>query len=79
MTSLPSHTEAILNEIQGLSKDYAEKKPGAREQMLNLSQALTASLELPSEAIQRMGWAEVRISLFSLSNYADTGPGSADV
>ena len=38
----------------------AEKTPGAREQLINLSHALIASLELPSEAIQRMGWAEVR-------------------
>ncbi|KAI5921320.1 putative O-methyltransferase [Camillea tinctor] len=50
--------EAILSELQTIGAAYAEKKPGAREQLINLSQALISSLELPSEAIQRMGWAE---------------------
>ena len=31
MTSFSSHTEAILDQIRNISKDYAEKKPGARE------------------------------------------------
>lgn len=56
MTSL--QPEAILAQIQAVGSAYAEKKPGAREQLLSLSHALISSLELPSEAIQRMGWAE---------------------
>ena len=61
MSSPTSATEAILSQVQRTAKAYAEETPGAREQLLSLSQALTASLELPSEAIQRMGWAEVSL------------------
>ncbi|OTA55120.1 putative O-methyltransferase [Hypoxylon sp. EC38] len=55
MSSTP---EAILTQLQAAGSAYAENKPGAREQLLNLSHALISSVELPSEAIQRMGWAE---------------------
>ncbi|OTB15543.1 hypothetical protein K445DRAFT_60843 [Daldinia sp. EC12] len=55
MSSTP---EAILAQLQETGSAYAEKKPGAREQLLNLAYSLISSLELPSEAIQRMGWAE---------------------
>ncbi|KAI1208147.1 putative O-methyltransferase [Annulohypoxylon truncatum] len=55
MSSTP---EAVIAQIQAASAAYAEKKPGAREQLLNLGYALVSSVELPSEAIQRMGWAE---------------------
>ncbi len=51
--------DTILAQLQAVGTAYAEKKPGAREQLLSLSHALISSLELPSEAIQRMGWAEV--------------------
>lgn len=54
--------EAILERLQKTGAAFADKKPGAREQVLKLTYALIASLELPSEAIQRMGWAEVRIN-----------------
>ncbi|KAI2780782.1 putative O-methyltransferase [Daldinia loculata] len=50
--------EAILAQLQATGSAYSEKKPGAREQLLNLAHSLISSLELPSEAIQRMGWAE---------------------
>ena len=49
----------IIAQLQAVGAAYAENKPGAREQLLGLSHALISSLELPSEAIQRMGWAEV--------------------
>ncbi|KAI5860697.1 putative O-methyltransferase [Durotheca rogersii] len=55
---MPSTPEAILAQLQAAGSAYAEKKPGAREQLLNLGYALVSSVELPSEAIQRMGWAE---------------------
>lgn len=51
--------EAVLSQLQAASAAYAEKKPGSREQLMNLGYALISSVELPSEAIQRMGWAEV--------------------
>ncbi|XDG05687.1 hypothetical protein ABKA04_005302 [Annulohypoxylon sp. FPYF3050] len=50
--------EAVLSQLKAASAAYAEKKPGSREQLLNLGYALVSSVELPSEAIQRMGWAE---------------------
>lgn len=45
-------------QLQAVGSAYANKKPGSREQLINLCHSLIASLELPSEAIQRMGWAE---------------------
>ncbi|KAI0852445.1 putative O-methyltransferase [Daldinia vernicosa] len=49
--------EAILAQLQATGSAYSEKKPGAREQLLNLAHSLISSLELPSESIQRIGWA----------------------
>lgn len=51
----------VLGRLQAAGGDYASGKPGAREQLVDLSYSLIASLELPSEAIQRMGWAEVSL------------------
>ena len=53
--------EAILAQLQTAGAAYANKEPGAREQLLNLGHALISAVELPSENIQRMGWAEVRL------------------
>jgi hypothetical protein len=64
MSFISSQPDAILSQIQKISIAYAEKAPGAREQLMNLSHALISSLELPSEAIQRIGWAEVRFPRF---------------
>ncbi|KAI1453937.1 putative O-methyltransferase [Annulohypoxylon moriforme] len=55
MTSTP---ETILAQLNNAGSAYAKKEPGARERLLNLGYALVSSVELPSEAIQRMGWAE---------------------
>jgi hypothetical protein len=62
--SQSSRPQLILSQMQGLGYDLAQHRPGAREQLLNLSHALISSLELPSEAIQRMGWAEVQLLPF---------------
>lgn len=59
MASPTDNAQAILAQIQTVGAAYAEQKPGAREQLLSLSSELTAALELPSETIQRIGWAEV--------------------
>lgn len=59
MSSTTDSVQAILARLQTAGAGYAEQKPGAREQLLSLSNALTAALELPSETIQRIGWAEV--------------------
>ncbi|KAK9424384.1 putative O-methyltransferase [Seiridium unicorne] len=48
----------ILSRLQAAGAAYGENKPGAREQLIDLSHALISSLELPSESIQRIGWAE---------------------
>ncbi|KAI2610039.1 putative O-methyltransferase [Hypoxylon fragiforme] len=55
---MASKPDDILAQLQVARAAYAKNKPGAREQLLNLGHALVSSLELPSEAIQRMGWAE---------------------
>lgn len=59
MSSSSPTTDTILLQLKTVAERYKAREPGAREQLLTLSQALTASLELPSEAIQRLGWAEV--------------------
>ena len=62
MTAQPtkSKVQELLNQIKNLEKGFLEDEPGSREQLLNVTYALASSLELPSEAIQRIGWAEVR-------------------
>lgn len=59
MASATDTVQDILVQLETVGSAYAEQKPGAREQLLSLSNALTAALELPSETIQRIGWAEV--------------------
>ena len=53
----------ILAKIKASTEAFTRNEPGARENMLLLSHQLTAALETPSEAIQRIGWAEVRFHL----------------
>ncbi|KAI1659016.1 putative O-methyltransferase [Daldinia decipiens] len=53
-----SQVEAILSQLQTAGASYKAKTPGAREKLMSLSHDLISSLELPSEAIMRMGWAE---------------------
>ena len=45
----------VLRAIATSTEAVARKQRGAREEMLELSHQLTAALETPSEAIQRMG------------------------
>lgn len=61
--NMASKPDDILAQLQVARAAYAKNKPGAREQLLNLGHALVSSLELPSEAIQRMGWAEVCVAM----------------
>ena len=56
-------TSEILAKIKASTEAFTRNEPGARENMLLLSHQLTAALETPSEAIQRIGWAEVRFDL----------------
>lgn len=66
ITSSPNpKASAILIRIAAVAQTFEKNEPGARESLIDLSQALIAALELPSEAIQRMGWAEVSLIIFS--------------
>lgn len=67
MSPPSSEPSTILSQLQSASSTYTKGKPGAREQLLNRSHTLISSLELPSEAIQRMGWAEVSTVVTSAS------------
>ncbi|KAL9086500.1 MAG: hypothetical protein Q9165_007116 [Trypethelium subeluteriae] len=58
MAATQLQPDVILSQIEKAGNAYLGKQPGSREQLLNLGHALIASLELPSEAIQRIGWAE---------------------
>ncbi|TGJ76805.1 hypothetical protein E0Z10_g10834 [Xylaria hypoxylon] len=58
MTNVTSETEAILLQLQTAGLSYREKVPGARETLMSLSRDLISNLQLPSEALMRMGWAE---------------------
>lgn len=62
MASSRVQTSALLDAIATAGNAWAKEKPGAREELLTLTHALTATLETPSEALQRIGWAEVCVS-----------------
>ena len=51
---------SIVKEMATLIDPVHHSQPGTREGLLALSHRLTASLEMPSETIQRIGWAEVQ-------------------
>ena len=62
MASLPAeHISVSLDSMNLIAKNLAESQPGAREQLLSRTYELISKLETPSEFVQRMGWAEVRI------------------
>lgn len=58
----------VLTDINKSTEALSRNEPGARERLLDLSHQLTAVLETPSEAIQRIGWAEV---LYQISAECD--------
>ena len=51
----------ILAEISASGEAFARNESGVREKLLLLSYQLTAALETPGEAIQRIGWAQVSL------------------
>ncbi|CAH0043780.1 unnamed protein product [Clonostachys solani] len=55
---MSAEADNILAQLQSVDAEFRAKQPGAREQLIELSRELISSLELPSEAIQRIGWAE---------------------
>ncbi|KAB5560189.1 putative hydroxyindole O-methyltransferase [Coniochaeta sp. 2T2.1] len=78
----PNNPHVILSQLMSAGSDLAQGRPGAREQLLNLSHVLITSLELPSEAIQRIGWAEpartahlrIAVDLDLFTHLRDSGP-----
>lgn len=50
---------SLLEDITKAGKSYSQHEPGARERLLSLAYSLATAVELPSETIQRIGWAEV--------------------
>ncbi|KAI0141804.1 putative hydroxyindole O-methyltransferase [Xylariaceae sp. FL1272] len=53
-----SSVSSILQRIATAGKGYGESEPGSREELIDLSHRLIASLEIPSEFLQRSFWAE---------------------
>lgn len=45
----------LLTAVSSAGDFLSQNEPGAREKLLALSYSLSAALELPSEAIQRIG------------------------
>ena len=62
MQSSRHKVQDILGQIKNREHGFLQDEPGSREQLLSLAYMLASALELPSEAIQRMGWAEVCVS-----------------
>ncbi|KAJ5674479.1 O-methyltransferase [Penicillium maclennaniae] len=51
-------TSSILNELASAHRAFDNDEPGSREALVEHSRALIASLEIPSEFLQRTFWAE---------------------
>ena len=63
--AVPTHEKtasSLLEEIAASGTSFKNNEPGAREKLLVLNHELTAALELPSETLSRMAWAEVSSS-----------------
>ena len=58
-TSTKQKAQEIFEQISNIQKELLQDEPGGREKLLKLSYAFSSALELPSETIQRIGWAEV--------------------
>ncbi|KAL8650185.1 MAG: hypothetical protein Q9210_003974 [Variospora velana] len=59
MESAPNaQVSTLLEDIAEAGKSYHQNQLGARERLLSLAYSLAAAVELPSETIQRIAWAE---------------------
>lgn len=54
----------LLERISAAGKAYKNNEAGSRESLIDLSRAVVAALEIPSEFIQRSFWAEVRLASY---------------
>ena len=52
-------TAILLSKLVTAKEAYEKDQPGARAELIALNYQLAANLELPSESISRMTWAEV--------------------
>lgn len=57
-----SPVSSIIENLVAAGKAYENNEPGAREALIDNSRALVTSLEIPSEFLQRVFWAEVSLS-----------------
>lgn len=62
----PQSALEIYQDLTTAGKAFEKNEAGAREALIEHSRALIASLEIPSEFLQRTFWAEVSLSLFLL-------------
>ena len=62
-----SRVQGLLEDIAKAGGTFAQNEPGAREHLLDLAYSLAAAVELPSESIQRIGWAEASLPTLSLA------------
>jgi hypothetical protein len=61
----------ILERIAAAGKAYEGDKVGSREDLIELSRDLVATLEIPSEFLQRSFWAEVSREIYKSVQLAD--------
>ncbi|KAL9601564.1 MAG: hypothetical protein Q9219_002398 [cf. Caloplaca sp. 3 TL-2023] len=58
----------LLEEIRRAGESYGQSEPGARDKLLTLAYSLVSAVELPSQTIQRIGWAEpARVTAIKLA------------
>ena len=50
---------SVAREITGATEQLLNNEPGAREKLVSLAYSLAGAVELPSETILRMAFAEV--------------------
>lgn len=62
---------SLLQRIAAAGKTYEGNEAGSREDLINLSRAVVAALEIPSEFLQRSFWAEVRSEFRVINNPVD--------
>ncbi|KAL8703633.1 MAG: hypothetical protein Q9201_003203 [Fulgogasparrea decipioides] len=85
-----AQVSSLLEDIAGAGTSYFQYELGAREKLLSLAYSLASAVELPSETIQRIGWAEparlaamkiaVDLNLFeALKHKSDTGITTAEL
>ena len=61
----------ILERIAAAGKAYESDKIGSRENLIELSRDLVATLEIPSEFLQRSFWAEVSREIHKSVQFAN--------